>query len=102
MLGAAGMIAPEVLGAAGLIPPETSIVWFKSGVIPPLGTVRGARMNSFAFLIWSLDRPARGWARFEPRPAPPSPPAGGQGRPRPDAPPPGLCCFPSPHFDPLF
>jgi light-harvesting complex I chlorophyll a/b binding protein 3 len=38
MLGAAGMIAPEILGAVGLIPEQTRLVWFKSGVIPPLGT----------------------------------------------------------------
>lgn len=38
MLGASGMIAPEVLGAAGVIPQETAIVWFKSGVFPPAGT----------------------------------------------------------------
>lgn len=38
MLGAAGAIAPEILGKLGLIPPETAVVWFKSGVIPPLGT----------------------------------------------------------------
>lgn len=38
MLGAAGMIAPEILGAAGAIPEETRLVWFKSGVIPPLGS----------------------------------------------------------------
>lgn len=30
MLGAAGMIAPEILGRAGLIPQETAVVWFKS------------------------------------------------------------------------
>jgi len=35
MLGASGMIAPEILGAAGAIPSETGLVWFKSGVIPP-------------------------------------------------------------------
>jgi len=38
MLGAAGCIAPEVLGKLGVIPEATGIVWFKSGVIPPLGT----------------------------------------------------------------
>ncbi|KAH7365161.1 hypothetical protein KP509_18G011900 [Ceratopteris richardii] len=38
MLGAAGAIAPEILGKAGLIPQETAVVWFRSGVIPPLGT----------------------------------------------------------------
>lgn len=30
MLGAAGMIAPEVLGKMGLIPAETALPWFKS------------------------------------------------------------------------
>lgn len=38
MLGAAGCIAPEILGRVGLIPQETAIPWFKSGVIPPVGT----------------------------------------------------------------
>jgi len=38
MLGAAGMIAPEILGKVGVIPKETGLVWFRSGVIPPLGT----------------------------------------------------------------
>lgn len=37
MLGAAGMIAPEILGKAGLIPAETALPWFKSGVFPPAG-----------------------------------------------------------------
>ncbi|CAI5474471.1 unnamed protein product [Closterium sp. Yama58-4] len=34
MLGVAGMIAPEILGSYGIGP---KIVWFQSGVIPPLG-----------------------------------------------------------------
>eukprot|EP00475_Leptophrys_vorax_P016307 TRINITY_DN22775_c0_g1_i2.p1 TRINITY_DN22775_c0_g1~~TRINITY_DN22775_c0_g1_i2.p1 ORF type:complete len:278 (+),score=6.75 TRINITY_DN22775_c0_g1_i2:199-1032(+) len=38
MLGAAGMIAPEVLDNLGLIPAATGVLWFKSGVIPPLGS----------------------------------------------------------------
>lgn len=38
MLGAAGCFAPEFLGKAGVIPKETGLVWFKNGVIPPLGT----------------------------------------------------------------
>ena len=38
MLGASGMIAPEILGALGAIPAETGLAWTKSGVIPPLGT----------------------------------------------------------------
>ena len=37
MLGAAGIIAPELLGKIGVIPAETGVVWFRSGVIPPLG-----------------------------------------------------------------
>eukprot|EP00897_Mesotaenium_endlicherianum_P005336 jgi/Mesen1/4830/ME000243S04006 len=37
MLGAAGIVAPEILGRIGLIPQETAVVWFRSGVIPPLG-----------------------------------------------------------------
>lgn len=38
MLGAAGAIAPEILGRIGLIPQETALPWFKTGVIPPVGT----------------------------------------------------------------
>eukprot|EP00850_Spirogloea_muscicola_P010199 SM000059S18676 [mRNA] locus=s59:344212:345322:- [translate_table: standard] len=38
MLGAAGCIAPEILGRAGLIPQETAVVWYRVGVIPPLGS----------------------------------------------------------------
>jgi light-harvesting complex I chlorophyll a/b binding protein 3 len=37
MLGAAGMFAPEFLGKLGVIPASTGLVWFQSGVIPPLG-----------------------------------------------------------------
>ena len=38
MLGAAGIIAPEILASAGVIPqsPE-EVLWYKSGLIPPLG-----------------------------------------------------------------
>ncbi|MEW5297957.1 MAG: hypothetical protein WDW36_001131 [Sanguina aurantia] len=38
MLGAAGLITPEILGAVGVIPPETAIVWWRSGVIAPAGS----------------------------------------------------------------
>merc|ERR1712096_415322 len=38
MLGSAGCVAPEILGARGVIPADTSVVWFKSGVIPPAGS----------------------------------------------------------------
>eukprot|EP00249_Psilotum_nudum_P034923 c54636_g1_i1 orf=3-827(-) len=38
MLGAVGIIAPELLGKLGLIPQETAVVWFRSGVFPPMGT----------------------------------------------------------------
>lgn len=31
MLGAAGIIAPELLGNIGVIPAETGVVWFQSG-----------------------------------------------------------------------
>ena len=31
-------IAPEIFGKLRLIPPETSLPWFKTGVIPPAGT----------------------------------------------------------------
>ena len=37
MLGASGMIAPEILGKAGLIPAETGLNWFSSGLIGPAG-----------------------------------------------------------------
>ena len=39
MLGAAGIIAPEILADAGAIPQSPAdVLWFKSGVIPPAGT----------------------------------------------------------------
>lgn len=41
MLGCAGCIAPEFLGKAGLIPEATNVIWWKSGVIPPVGTPDG-------------------------------------------------------------
>jgi light-harvesting complex I chlorophyll a/b binding protein 3 len=41
MLGCAGCIAPELLGKAGLIPEATNVIWWKSGVIPPVGTPDG-------------------------------------------------------------
>ena len=38
MLGAAGMIIPEMLAAGGLIPQTSDeVAWFKTGVIPPAG-----------------------------------------------------------------
>lgn len=38
MLGAAGMIIPEILAAGGLIPQTSDeVAWFKTGVIPPAG-----------------------------------------------------------------
>jgi Chlorophyll A-B binding protein len=41
MLGAAGIIAPEILASAGVIPqsPE-EVLWWKTGLIPPLGTYK--------------------------------------------------------------
>jgi light-harvesting complex I chlorophyll a/b binding protein 3 len=50
MLGAAGCLAPEALGKMGLIPEATNVVWFKSGVIPPLGTPEGL----YAVDPWAL------------------------------------------------
>lgn len=41
MLGTAGCLGPEVLGKAGLIPDATNVIWWKSGVIPPVGTPEG-------------------------------------------------------------
>mmetsp|Transcript_6909 Transcript_6909/g.22936 ORF Transcript_6909/g.22936 Transcript_6909/m.22936 type:complete len:290 (-) Transcript_6909:66-935(-) len=37
MIASAGVVVPEALGKMGIIPAETGLVWFKSGVIPPLG-----------------------------------------------------------------
>lgn len=38
MLGAAGILAPEVLATAGLIPQTPAeVLWWKSGLVPPLG-----------------------------------------------------------------
>lgn len=38
MLGAAGMLAPEVFGKIGIIPQSTALTWFKAGSIPPQGS----------------------------------------------------------------
>jgi len=38
MLGTAGCMTPEILGKAGIIPEATGLEWFRSGVIPPLGS----------------------------------------------------------------
>ncbi|PKI66824.1 hypothetical protein CRG98_012830 [Punica granatum] len=35
--GLLGPSPPEILGKAGLIQPETTLPWFKTGVIPPAG-----------------------------------------------------------------
>jgi len=37
MIASAGVVAPEALGKMGIIPESTGLVWFRSGVIPPLG-----------------------------------------------------------------
>jgi len=53
MLGAAGIIAPEILADTGVIPqsPE-EVLWWKSGLIPPLGTYsKGYWMDPFS-LFW--------------------------------------------------
>lgn len=49
MLGAAGCIAPEILGSWGAIP-ET-VVWFKSGVIPPAGTYEGYWTDPYSLFL---------------------------------------------------
>lgn len=54
MLGWAGMIAPEALGKIGLIPPATAIEWWKSGVIPPLGTYEGYWSDSYAIFFINI------------------------------------------------
>lgn len=51
MLGAAGMVAPEVLGGAGVIPQETNILWWKTSVFPPAGTTDIYWMDPWA-LFW--------------------------------------------------
>ncbi|KIY99446.1 Chlorophyll a-b binding protein 8 [Monoraphidium neglectum] len=38
MLGAAGIIGPEILGHYNLIPEATRVDWWRTGVIPPAGT----------------------------------------------------------------
>jgi len=38
MLGAAGILTPEILAYWGVIPESTGLAWFKTGVIPPQGT----------------------------------------------------------------
>lgn len=51
MLGAAGIIAPEILGNMGVIPEATQMLWFKTGVIPPAGTTDTYWMDPYA-LFW--------------------------------------------------
>lgn len=53
MLGAAGILAPEVLASAGAIPQSPAdVLWFKSGVIPPAGTYApGYWLDPFS-LFW--------------------------------------------------
>lgn len=49
MLGAAGLIGPEILAKAGVIPEQTGLRWFETGVIPPAGT-----FNNYWTDPWSL------------------------------------------------
>ena len=53
MLGAAGILAPEVLATAGAIPQSPAdVLWFKTGVIPPAGTYApGYWLDPFS-LFW--------------------------------------------------
>ena len=53
MLGAAGILAPEVLASAGAIPQSPAdVLWFKTGVIPPAGTYApGYWLDPFS-LFW--------------------------------------------------
>jgi light-harvesting complex I chlorophyll a/b binding protein 3 len=62
MLGAAGMIAPEILGRAGLIPQETAVVWFKSGVFPPAG---GYNYWADAYTLFILELVLMGFAEHK-------------------------------------
>jgi light-harvesting complex I chlorophyll a/b binding protein 3 len=44
MLGAAGILTPEVLATYGLIPQTPAeVLWFKSGLVPPLGVYEKVR-----------------------------------------------------------
>jgi light-harvesting complex I chlorophyll a/b binding protein 3 len=53
MLGAAGIIAPEILSNAGVIPQSPQdVLWWKTGLIPPLGNYKdGYWMDPFS-LFW--------------------------------------------------
>lgn len=53
MLGAAGILAPEVLATTGLIPQTPAeVTWWKSGLIPPLGVY-----EKVLFLLFFLRSP---------------------------------------------
>jgi len=52
MLGAAGIIAPEILAGAGVIPQSVDQVMFwKSGLIPPLGVSQEYWMDPFSLFF---------------------------------------------------
>lgn len=53
MLGAAGIIAPEILANAGVIPQSVDqVLWWKSGLIPPLGNYEpGYWMDPFSLFF---------------------------------------------------
>ena len=53
MLGAAGIIAPEILASAGAIPQSPAdVLWFKSGLIPPAGTYAAGYWTDPFNLFW--------------------------------------------------
>lgn len=51
MLGAAGCVAPEILGKLGVIPQETNVLWYQTGVIPPVGQTNVFNIDPWA-LFW--------------------------------------------------
>ena len=52
MLGAAGIIAPEILSGAGVIPQSVdTVTWWKSGLIPPLGVSTEYWMDPFSLFF---------------------------------------------------
>jgi light-harvesting complex I chlorophyll a/b binding protein 3 len=58
MLGAAGMVGPELLGKVGAIPAQTNVLWFQTGVIPNGGTPEGL------YQVWPLGTLIDPWALF--------------------------------------
>ena len=52
MLGAAGIIAPEILSNAGVIPQSVDqVLWWRSGLIPPLGVSQDYWTDPFSLFF---------------------------------------------------